>query len=59
MCDINKYSTIYKDIKKLTQDDTMQLVLEAPSDEEKDFYVMISDYFLQRNQKECIERNVF
>ncbi|MCR5222219.1 MAG: hypothetical protein K6D90_05080 [Lachnospiraceae bacterium] len=59
MCDVKKYSDIYNDIKVLTQDDTMQLVLEAPTEEEKEFYEMVGDYLLQRKQKECIARNVF
>ncbi|MCR4687240.1 MAG: hypothetical protein K5659_06695 [Lachnospiraceae bacterium] len=59
MCDVKKYSDIYNDIKELTQEDTMQLVLEATSDEEKDFYEMVSNFLLQKKQKECIERNVF
>ncbi len=59
MCDVKKYNEIYKDIKELTQEDTMQLVLEASTEEEKDFYIMISDFFLQKKQKECIARNVF
>jgi hypothetical protein len=59
MCDVKKYTKIYNDIKKLTQDDARQLVLEAPTDEEKEFYAMIGDYFLQKKQKECIANNVF
>ncbi len=55
MCDVRKYN----DIKGLTQDDTMQLVLEAPTEEEKEFYEMVGDYLLQKKQQECIARNVF
>ena len=59
MCDIKKYTEIYEDLMQLSQDDTMQLVLEAPSEDEKDFYEMIGDYVLQKKQQECIARNVF
>ena len=59
MCDVDKFNRIYEDIKGLTQDDTMQLILEAPSEEEKRFYEMIGDYLLQKKQQECIARNVF
>ncbi len=59
MCDVKKYREIYMDIKKLTQEDTMQLVLEASTEEEKDFYIMISDFFLQKRQQECINNNIF
>ena len=59
MCDIKKYSDIYNEIKKLNPEDTMQLVLESPTDEEKDFYEMVGDFLLQRKQKEAIARNIF
>ena len=35
MCDVKKYSEIYKDIKALQPEDTLQLVLEAETEEEK------------------------
>ena len=59
MCDVKKYTKIYNDIKKLTQDDAMQLILEAPTEDEKDFYEMIGNYLLQKKQQECIANNVF
>lgn len=59
MCDIKKYSDIYKEIKKLDPDDTMQLVLESDTEEEKEFYEMVGDFLLQNKQKEAIARNVF
>ena len=48
MCDVKKYSDIYAEISKLDPDDTMQLVLESESEEEKEFYEMIGDYLLQK-----------
>ena len=59
MCNIKKYNDIYNDIKELTQDDTMQLILEAPTEDEKEFYEMVGDYLLQRKQRDCIARNTF
>ena len=59
MCDVKKYKDIFDEIKKLTQEDTTQLILEASTEEEKDFYAMAGDFFLQRKQEECIARNVF
>ncbi len=59
MCDIKKYNTIFHEISNLTPDDTLQLILESESDEEKDFYSMIGDYLLQKQQKEAIARNVY
>ena len=59
MCDVKKYSEIYKEIAKLGPDDTLQLVLESEDEEEKDFYEMIGDYLLQKQQKEVIAGNLF
>lgn len=59
MCDVKKYTEIYEEILKLNSDDTLQLVLEAESEEVKEFYEMIEDYFLQKKQRDVIERNLF
>lgn len=59
MCDVKKYSDIFEEIKKLNPDDTLQLVLESKTEEEKSFYEMIGDFLLQIKQKDSIARNVF
>lgn len=59
MCDANKYFNMYKDIRQLKPEDTLQLILEARSKEERDFFEMIGDYLLQKKQKQVIERNLF
>jgi hypothetical protein len=59
MCDVKKYSDIYKEIKKLTPDDTLQLILESETDEEKEFYETIGNFLLRIGQREVIARNVF
>lgn len=59
MCDINKYSKIYKDISALQPEDTLQLVLEAETEEERSFYELVGDFLLQLRQKRVIERNIF
>ena len=59
MCDVKKYNEIYKDITSLQPDDTLQLVLEAETEEEKTFYEMIGDFLLQVKQKRVVERNLF
>ena len=59
MCDVNKYSKIYKDISSLQPEDTLQLVLEAETEEEKAFYELVGDFLLQVKQKKIIERNLF
>ena len=59
MCDTQKYYQIYQEIKDLTPEDTLQLVMEADSKEEQDFYFMVGDFLLQQRQKMAIERNLF
>lgn len=59
MCDVIKYSNMYKDMKNLRPEDTLQLVLEAKDDEERNFFNMLGDFLLQQKQKEVIERNLF
>ena len=57
MCDVKKYGEIYKEIIKLNAQDTLQLVLESETEDEKDFYEMIGNYLLQKKQQEVLERN--
>lgn len=59
MCDVQKYSLLFEDIKQLQPEDTLQLVLEAKSEEEQDFFEMIGNFLLQKKQKQIIERNLF
>ena len=44
MCDTKKYNKIYEDIKKLQPEDTLQLVLEGETEEEKDFCELVGSY---------------
>lgn len=59
MCDIKKYNKIYEDIISLQPEDTLQLVLEAETEDEKNFYEMVGDFLLQMKQKQVVERNLF
>lgn len=59
MCDVNKYSKMYKDMKTLQPEDTLQLVLEAEDDDERDFFEMLGNFLLQQKQKKAIEGNLF
>ena len=47
MCDVKKYYNIYDELKKLKPEDTLQLVMEAENDEEKQFFEMLGNYLLQ------------
>ena len=59
MCDFKKYEKIYEDIKNLQPEDTLQLVLEAETEEQRNFYEMVGDFLLQKKQRQVIERNLF
>ncbi len=59
MCDVRKYSDMYKDMKTLQPEDTLQLVLEAKDEEERDFFEMLGNFLLQQKQKKVIEGNLF
>lgn len=59
MCDVKKHYNIYDELKKLKPEDTLQLVMEAENDEEKQFFEMLGNYLLQEKQNKVIERNLF
>ena len=59
MFDVDKYSKIYDDIKQLQPEDTLQLMLEAKTKEERDFFEVVGNFLLQRKQKQVIEGNLF
>ncbi|MCM1134307.1 MAG: hypothetical protein NC400_01915 [Clostridium sp.] len=59
MCDVKKYEKIYEEIAHLQPEDTLQLVLEAETEEQKKFYEMVGDFLLQKKQRQAIERKLF
>lgn len=59
MCDVKKYEKLYQEIEKLKPEDTLQLVLEAETEEQREFYEIVGDFLLQKKQKTVIERNLF
>ena len=59
MCYVKKYEKIYEDIEELQPEDTLQLVLEAETEEQRSFYEMVGDFLLQKRQRQVIERNLF
>lgn len=50
---------LYKECMKLDLDETTQLILGAETEEEQEFYSMISDLVLQQRQRKVIEENRF
>ena len=59
MRDTKKYYKIYEEIKELTPEDTLQLMKDAKSKEEQDFFGVVGDFLLQKRQKELIDRKVY
>ena len=54
-----QYGNIYEEIKNLQPQDTLQLLLNAKTEEEKNFYELIGDFLLQVKQREVVGRNLF
>ena len=59
MCDVAKYSKMYKDIKNLQPEETLTLGLESKTKDYKEFVVVIGNYLLQKKQKEVLEGSLF
>ena len=59
MCDVKKYNEIFQEIKSLSQDDAVQLILEAKTQEERDFYAMVGNFLFQKKQELVVEGNLF
>ena len=59
MCDVKKYEKLYQEIEKLKPEDTLQLVLESETEEQREFYEIVGDFLLQKKQKTVIERKLF
>jgi len=45
---------LYEECKDMDIDETMELVLSAETEEEQDFFSMLSDFLLQKQQKKVI-----
>ena len=56
---VKKYENIYNEIEHLQPKDTLQLVLEAETEDQRSFYEMVGDFLLQKSQRQVIERNLF
>lgn len=46
--ELRKYCEMYKEVVKLTSNDTLELVLECEDEDEKAFFEMIEDFLLQK-----------
>ena len=59
MCDVKKYEKIYEEIEQLRPEDTLQLILEAKTEEQRRFFEVVGDFLLQKKQRQVIERKLF
>ena len=50
---------LYEECMDMDIDETMELVLNAETEEEQDFFSMLSDFILQRKQKKVIAQKRF
>ena len=50
---------LYEECKDMDIDETMDLVLNEETEEEQDFFSMLSDFILQRKQKQVIAQKRF
>ena len=50
---------LYEECKDMDIDETMELVLSAETEEEQDFFSMLSDFILQKQQKKVIAQKRF
>ena len=55
MCDVQRYVTMYKDLKNLNQEELLELITEAETSEESKFFNLIGNFFVQQRQKELLE----
>lgn len=59
MTEIEAVKKLYYTCRNMDIDDTMELVLSAETEEEGEFFSMISDFILQRKQREVIAQREF
>lgn len=50
---------LYEECRDMDIDETLELVLMAQTEEEREFFAVISDFILQRKQKEVIAQKKF
>lgn len=55
MCDLKKMKKIYEDCKNLNMDDYSRIFFEENDDEQKEFYIAVHNYFIQKKQKKFMD----
>ncbi len=60
MCNVEAYEKVYDDmIDKLSPADTLQLMVEAETEDQRSFYRIVGNYLIQKKQKKIVERKMF
>ena len=59
MSNIEAAKKLYDTCKDMDLEETLELVLSAETQEEQDFFSMISDFILQRKQRKVIAEKRF
>lgn len=59
MCDVKKYNKYAKELMNLNFSDMRQLVLEADSEELRDYYMNIYNFLLKKKQQEILKEHLF
>lgn len=47
MCDVDRYYQMFREMKELQPEETLQLIMKADSVEEKQFFEMLGNFLLQ------------
>lgn len=53
------FKEFYKVCKEMNIEDTVEVALNAESEEEQEFVELISNFFMQQRQKEVIAKGLF
>ena len=59
MADISIIRNLYNQCKDMDIEESIDLLFKAESKEEQDFISLVSDFVLQRKQREIIEQKKF
>ena len=59
MSGIEEEKKLYNTCRDMDIEETMELVLNAETEEEGEFFSMLSDFILQRKQREVIAQKEF
>jgi len=59
MTKIDAAREFYNQIKDISGEESLELILHAENEEEQDFFTFLGDFFLQKNQRDIIEQKRF